>query len=106
MRHSLSRFQIPNEQVQQAAGQRQDGDNFETMGIISYQHLFSSNVAGRSARDGARQFQRSTSNPQSTPGHRIPEQRFQEGYFNGSCRVHHGRQEWKAGVESDDAVSA
>ena len=35
VRHALSRFQIPNEQVQQTAGQRQDGDNFETMGIVS-----------------------------------------------------------------------
>jgi outer membrane receptor for Fe3+-dicitrate len=26
---------------------------------------------------------------------------FKEGYFNGSVSVHHGRHEWKAGVESD-----
>jgi outer membrane receptor for Fe3+-dicitrate len=26
---------------------------------------------------------------------------FREGYFNGALSVHHGRQEWKAGVESD-----
>ena len=45
-RHELARYHIPNEQVQQAAGQRQDGDNFETMGIVSYQHIFSSNVVG------------------------------------------------------------
>ena len=26
---------------------------------------------------------------------------FKEGYFNGSISLHHGRHEWKAGVESD-----
>ena len=34
VRHELSRFLVPNEQVQQAAGQRQDRNNFETMGIV------------------------------------------------------------------------
>ena len=45
-RHELARFQIPNERVQQAAGQRQNGDVFEDMGIVSYQHIFSPNVVG------------------------------------------------------------
>jgi len=39
-RHELSRFLVPNEQLQQAAGQRQDRDHFETMGMASYQHVF------------------------------------------------------------------
>src|SRR4029077_8518498 len=39
-RHELSRFLGPNEQLQQAAGQRQDRDHFETMGMASYQHVF------------------------------------------------------------------
>ena len=47
VRHSFSRFQIPNEQVQQAAGQRQYGNNAETMGIASYQHGVEANVAKR-----------------------------------------------------------
>ena len=66
VRHGLSRFQIPNEQVQQAAGQRQDGDNFETMGIASYQHVFSSNVLGTlrgMVREGNNDL---FSNPKST----------------------------------------
>jgi hypothetical protein len=45
-RHELARFDIPNEQVQQTAGQRQDGDISENMGIVSYQHVFSANVVG------------------------------------------------------------
>src|ERR1039457_6104438 len=55
VRHELARYQIPNEQVQQypelrtpqpPAGtlpQLQTADNSETMGIVSYQHIFSSN---------------------------------------------------------------
>ena len=45
-RHELARFDIPNEYVQQAAGQRQDGDIFENLGMFSYQHLFSANTVG------------------------------------------------------------
>jgi hypothetical protein len=101
VRHALSRFQIPNEQVQQAAGQRQDGDNFETMGIVSYQHVFSSNALGTlrgMVRDGSNDL---SSNPESTPVIAFLHNDFKEGYFNGSLSIHHGRQEFKAGVESD-----
>src|SRR5271165_802840 len=41
VRHELSRFDIPNEQLQEAAGQLQTGDNFETIGAVNYQHIFS-----------------------------------------------------------------
>ena len=44
VRHQQTVFQIPNEFVQQAAGQRQDRDSNETIGILSYQHVFSSNL--------------------------------------------------------------
>jgi outer membrane receptor for Fe3+-dicitrate len=101
LRHSLSRFQIPNEQVQQAAGQRQDGGNFETIGIVSYQHLFSSNVLGAvrgMVRDNSSDL---ASNPQSTPVIAFLNNSFRESYFNSSMSVHHGRQEWKIGLESD-----
>jgi hypothetical protein len=101
VRHGFSRFLIPNEQVQEAAGQRQDGDNSETMGIASYQHVFSANVLGAlrgMVRDTSNDL---TSNPESTPVIAFLHNNFREGYFNGALSVHHGRQEWKAGVESD-----
>jgi len=52
VRHELSRYQLPNEQFQQAAAQLQTADNLETMGIVSYQHIFSpaSSQETRSAR--------------------------------------------------------
>jgi hypothetical protein len=101
VRHGLSRYEIPNEQVQQSAGQRQDGDNFETMGIVSYQHVFSSNALGSlrgMVRDNSDDL---ASNPESTPVIVFLHNHFTEGYFNGSISIHHGRQEFKAGVESD-----
>jgi len=100
-RHSLSRFDIPNEQLQQAAGQRQTGDNFETIGIVAYQHIFSPEVVsdfrGMVRDDSYDLF----SNPVSTPIIAFQHNEFKEGYFKGTVSVHHGRQEWKAGVESD-----
>jgi len=101
VRHGFSRFLIPNEQVQESAGQRQDGDNSETMGIASYQHVFSANMLGAMrgmVRDTSNDL---TSNPESTPVIAFLHNNFREGYFNGSLSVHHGRQEWKAGIESD-----
>ena len=102
VRHELSRYQLPNEQVQQAAGQLQTADNFETMGIVSYQHTFSANVLADfrgMVRDNSNDFY---SNPNSTPIEILQHNRFREGYFKGSVTVSHGRHEIKAGVESDN----
>ena len=101
LRHELSRFQIPNEQLQQAAGQLQNADNFETMGTASYQHIFSSNIVTDlrgMVRDNSNDL---FSNPLSTPVIAFQHNYFREGYFKGSVSIHHGRHEWKAGLESD-----
>ena len=101
LRHELSRFQIPNEQVQQAAGQLQNADNFETMGTASYQHIFSSNIVTDlrgMVRDNSNDL---FSNALSTPVIAFQHNYFREGYFKGSISIHHGRHEWKAGLESD-----
>src|ERR1700678_1425276 len=130
VRHELARYQIPNELVQQngaylpnagntvgcptvpptdepndcvfiPGGQSQTGDNFETMGSASYQHIFSSNAIGvmrGMARDSSNDFY---SNQASWPLNATQHNYFKEIYFNSSVSVHHGRQEWKAGVESD-----
>ena len=101
VRHEFSRFLVPNELVQESAGQRQDRNNLETMGIVSYQHVFSQNVVGDlhgMVRDDSEGF---TSNPFSTPIIVFQQNGFREGYFKGTISIHHGNQEWKAGVESD-----
>ena len=102
VRHELSRYDIPNEQVQQVAGQRQNADNIETMGVASYQHIFSANATGQLAgmvRDNANDF---FSNQASIPVYVEQHNSFREGYFRGSFTYNRGRQEWKAGVESDN----
>ncbi|MFZ0200279.1 MAG: TonB-dependent receptor plug domain-containing protein [Candidatus Sulfotelmatobacter sp.] len=130
VRHELVRYAIPNELVQQngayvpnadntvgcppgpaevqpidcvfiPGGQLQTGDNFETMGIASYQHIFSSDAIASlrgMARDNSNDFY---SNPSSWPLIATQHNDFKEIYFNGSFSVHHGRQEFKAGIESD-----
>ena len=101
VRHALSRFLVPNEQIQQAAGQRQDRDNFETIGIASYQHLFSANLVGdlhAMARDDSGTL---SSNPFSTPIMAFQDNGFREAYFKGTLSLHLRNQEWKAGAESD-----
>jgi len=102
IRHELSRYDIPNEQVQQAVGQRQTADNIETMGIASYEHVFSVNTLTRLSgmvRDNASDF---NSNPQSTPVQVFQHNRLREGYFKALVVADRGRSEWKGGVESDN----
>lgn len=104
VRHGLSRFEVPNEQLQQAAGQRQDRTNLETMGIFSYQHIFSPNVLGDlrvMARDDSDAL---SSNPFSTPIVAFQNRGFREEYVKGAVAGHHGRHEWKAGLEADFAA--
>lgn len=101
-RHEASNYDIPNEQVQQAAGQRQTAANLETMGIASYQHVFSADMLAEArlmVRDNANDF---NSNSQSTPIEVFQHNRFRETYFKSIFTAIHGRQEWKFGVESDN----
>ena len=102
VRHELSRYEIPNEQIQQAAGQRQTADNIETMGIASYQHTFSSNALAdfrAMVRDNNIDF---NSNPQSTPIEVFQGNFFQEAYLRGTTTINRGHHELKIGFESDN----
>jgi hypothetical protein len=102
VRHELSRYDIPNEFMQQAAGQRQNADNIETMGIASYQHIFSPYATGDlhgMVRDNANDFY---SNPESTPVEVSQHNSFREGYFKAGFTLNRGRQEWKIGAETDN----
>jgi TonB-dependent receptor-like protein len=102
VRHEASRYDIPNEYLQQAAGQRQTADNTETMGMVGYQHTFSSQVIADfrgMVRDNANDFQ---SNSESTPIEVFQHNRFREGYFKGVVTIDRGRHEFKFGLESDN----
>ena len=115
VRHEVSRYDLPNELIQQdpheifpfdpaapLGSQRQTADNVETMGIISYQHTFSQNVVADLSgmvRDNANEF---NSNPYSTPIEVFQHNFFNEGYFKGTITAVHGRHEFKFGIESDN----
>ena len=102
VRHEEARYDLPNEMIQQAAGQRQTADNIETMGIASYRHVFSPDVTADlrgMVRDNANDF---NSNDQSTPIEVFQHNSFREGYFKGGLTINHGHQEWKIGGESDN----
>jgi hypothetical protein len=102
VRHEFSRYDIPNEQVQQANGQLQTADNLETMGIASYQHTFL--VQWRwpiFARWSA------TTTLASTPMRNRPDRSLSAKFLPRSVLQgnghHHSRpNEWKFGFESDN----
>ena len=100
-RREQSRFLVPNEQVQQDAGQRQDRDSYETLGQVSYQHIFSP-VWLADFRGMVRDLSASLwSNPLATPILAAQDRGFREGYVKGTVSAHLGHHELKAGVESD-----
>jgi hypothetical protein len=103
LRREQSRFLVPNEIVQEAAGQRQDRDSFESAGQFSYEHIFSPNVLGdfrAMVRDLTAGF---WSNNLSTPMIASQDRGYHEEYVKGTVSIHAGMHEIKAGVESDYA---
>jgi len=103
LRHASSRYDIPNEQLQQAAGQRQTAANVETMGIAWYEHIYSPHTLGElrgMIRDKADDFQ---SNPQSTPIEVFQHNWFRQGYAKAMLTTNRNSSEWKFGVEADNA---
>ncbi|MDQ6705429.1 MAG: TonB-dependent receptor, partial [Acidobacteriota bacterium] len=97
-------FLVPNERIQEIAGQRQDRDTSETMGQLSWQHIFSPrllfNVRGM-VRDLSADLY---SNSLATPI--VPNQSrgFRDSYANAGLSGHavfgYGTHEWKAGGDA------
>ena len=98
--HNAVRFLVPNELVQQQAGQRQDRGDTETDGQVDFQHAFSPNLllslAG-SVRDAEATL---SSNQLATPVIVSQDRGYREGYVRGDLAGHHGVHEWKVGVDS------
>jgi outer membrane cobalamin receptor len=103
VRHEQARFQVPNENLQEVAGQRQDRTSYETAGIVSYQHFFSPNAVGTLGGMMRDLSVGLTSNDRATPIIAGQGRGFREGYVKGAVAYHHGRHEWKAGVDADFA---
>ncbi len=101
VRHEQSRFEVPNELIQQAAGQRQDRGNDETIGVMNYQHVFTANLLG-DLRVMARSVDADlSSNLESTPIIAGQNRSFDEQYAKFTMSYHQRVNEWKAGVEAD-----
>ena len=101
VRHGHTRFLVPNERVQEEAGQRQARTNREDAAQVSYQHVFSPTVVGdvrgmvRTLTSGL------SSNAFSTPIVAAQDRGFRNGYLKGLISAHVGAQEWKAGIDGD-----
>jgi hypothetical protein len=98
--HDSARFQVPNYLLQQAAGQRQNISNTETAGQVFVQHLISSDLLlsfSGNVRDSTAEL---FSNSSSTPVVVSQDRGYREGYVRGELAGHHGRHDWKVGVDS------
>jgi carboxypeptidase family protein/TonB-dependent receptor-like protein len=93
------RYIVPNERVQQAAGQRQDAASTENSGQIYFQHIASPNLLwslSASFRDDSFTLQ---SNDLSTPVIVAQNRGYREGYSRADISWHRGHNDWKAGVD-------
>jgi hypothetical protein len=93
------RFEVPNELVQQDAGQRQDRTNRETSGLIYYQRVVSPALlfdAEGSVRDDSASL---WSNADSTPIVAAQQRGFREGYARADLAWHYGRHDLKFGAD-------
>ncbi len=97
--HNDVRFLVPNELIQQEAGQRQDIANSETAGQIFFQHTISPDLFlsfSGSIRDANATLK---SNPLATPVIVSQNRGYREGYARGDIAGHRGRHDWKAGAD-------
>jgi outer membrane cobalamin receptor len=98
--HNLARFLVPNYLVQENAGQQQNISDTETSGQISLQHLISPDLllsVSGNVRDATAEL---SSNLFATPVIVFQDRGYREGYVRGDLAGHHGRQDWKVGVDS------
>ena len=101
IRREFAKFLVPNEQLQQDAGQLQHRNDFETIGIASYQHIFSENLLGDLHLMVRNDAVTLDSDAQSTPIIAFQDRGFDEQYLRGTLSYHHSRHEFKGGFEGD-----
>lgn len=98
-RYGRNSFQVPNELAQQSAGQRQDRENREFGGQVSYQHIFSAELLGTlqaQVRDVSASLD---SNLLATPIMPLQDRGFRQAYLKAALSGHRGRHDWKAGAD-------
>ncbi|HEV7512492.1 MAG TPA: TonB-dependent receptor plug domain-containing protein [Candidatus Acidoferrum sp.] len=98
--HNAVRFLVPNELVQQQAGQRQAITNLETSGQIFFQHTISPNLflsLSGSVREASADL---TSNVLATPVIVSQSRGYRESYARADLVGHKGHHNWKSGVDT------
>jgi hypothetical protein len=103
IRKDGARFLVPNERVQQIAGQRQERRNTESAGQVSFQRMVSSEMVA-DVRGMMRHIQAGlTSNAASTPIVAVQDRGYTEWYLKSTVSLHLGTHDVKAGGETDNA---
>ena len=101
VRHGQSSFLVPNERLQQEAGQRQIRKGRETLGQFSYQRVMHSTMLF-DVRGMARGLSAElSSNEASTPIRAQQDRGLRETYVKSTLSGHSGRHEWKLGGDAD-----
>ncbi len=99
LRNEVRGFDVPNELIQQAAGQRQRNARRELAVIGSYQHVISENALF-DVRGMARKVSADlASNAASTPVDASSRRDLTEQYASASLSLHRAAQDWKFGAE-------
>ena len=92
-------FEVPNENLQQAAGQRQDRTSREDLGQAAWTHEFSARLL-LSVRAAVEDLSANLwSNALSTPIVAFQQRGFRRGYANATLAAHAGRHEIKIGAD-------
>ena len=99
LRHGQAGFLVPNEHLQQEAGQRQDRNSRENAAQFSFQRILSPQMVG-DLRAMARDVSAALwSNAASTPVSATQDRGFRELYVKGTVAAHAGLHELKAGAD-------
>lgn len=99
LRHGQTHFLVPNERIQDEAGQRQERSSDDTTVQVSYQRVLSSAIVAdvrAMIRDVGADF---SSSAASTPIVAFQNRGFHEIYVKGTVAGHAGVHEWKAGFD-------
>jgi len=98
--HDQSRYLVPNELVQEDAGQRQDTANGETSGQVDYQRIVSPNLLLCAEGSVREESFRLWSNILSTPVVISQQRGFWQGYGRVTLAGQRGAHDWKAGADA------
>jgi hypothetical protein len=101
LRHGRLDFQVPNELVQQAAGQEQARTSRETAAQFSYRSILTSRAVAEVVGMGRRVSAGLESNAASTPLLVDQSRALTNGYVKGTLAISHGVHEVKAGADVD-----